>query len=468
MINPLTKVFFPGARCRLITTFLAVAAIAALACGGGGSGSEPAEEPTPTSTPTTAPISTPSTPTHPGYTELPVTWVRQFGSQSTDLALDIALDAEENIYVTGTTAGAFPEQDNIGSRDVFVQRYNPDGSSAWAVQLGTAGTDIANGIAINTAGDIYIVGSTTGELTTQPNAGAKDAFVQKLDSSGEQIWVTQFGTAEEDEAFKVAIDSSGNVVVVGVTSGALPGQRPIGEQDLFLTKIDSKGQQVWMVQLGTDKGDIANDVTIDSGGNVYIAGTVGGALPGQSTRGIDDAFVRKYDPDGTEIWTAQFGTFRKDDAFAVVVDSEGNVYVGGGTSASLGDEENAGGADAFLRKYDSMGDHLWTLQFGSNSEDEIRDLTFDADGNIQAAGWTLGVIVARATAVGADSFLTTYDPSGAELVRIQLTSTPFDKSTGIASASSGEIYVTGRTEDALPTQSKLGSTDGFLVQIVLE
>ena len=469
MANPLINVSLLGARRWLIAMFLVVpVAIAALACASADPAQEPAEDPEPTSTPTSAPVSSTRTSTHPGYTDLPVTWVRQFGSRSTDLALDIALDAEDNIYVTGTTAGAFPEQDNIGSRDSFIQRYNPDGSSAWVVQLGTEEADIANGISINPDGEIYVVGSTTGELSPQPNAGGKDAFVEKLDSSGEQIWIAQFGTAEEDEAFKVAVGGSGNIAVVGVTSGVLPEQGALGNQDIFLTVMDPDSHEVWTVQMGTDEDDMAHDVSIDGEGNVYIAGTVGGALPGQSAYGVEDAFVRKYDPLGAEIWTVQFGTFRKDDAFAIAVDGEGNVYVGGGTSESLGDAESAGGADAFLRKYDSTGSLLWTLQFGSNSEDEIRDLTIGADGTIQAAGWTLGIIVARATAVGADSFLTTYDPSGAELTRIQLTSTPFDKATGIASATSGEIYITGRTEDALPTQRKLGSTDAFIVQVVLE
>lgn len=463
----LANIFFARARIPFVLAILVVTATApALACGGGESEPILDPSPTPAATPTATPRPDPTATL--SYSGLPVIWVRQFGSDATDLALDLALDVEGHPYVTGTTAGELPDQSNVGSRDAFVRRYNSDGSVAWTVQFGTSGAEIANGISVDSQGDIYVVGSTTGMLSGHPNAGGKDAFVQKLDPSGGQIWTRQFGTGEEDEALKVSVDGSGYALVVGVTSGVLTDQTAIGGQDIFLSKVDSAGQEVWTVQLGTDRPDMVNDITVDDLDNIYIAGTVEGALQGQVHYGIGDAFVRKYSPDGLELWTIQFGTFREDNAFAVAVDKDGNVYVGGGTGGTLTEQESAGADDAFLRKYDSAGNQLWTVQFGSNSEDEIRGLAFDSDGNIQTTGWTLGMLVGTSTAVGADSFLTTYDPSGTELVRIQLLSTPFDKTTAIASASSGEIYITGRTEDALPTQSKLGSTDAFLIQIVLE
>ena len=138
------------------------------------------------------------------------------------------------------------------------------------------------------------------------------------------------------------------VYVAGQTRGTLPGQTSSGGRDAFVRKYDSAGTEVWTRQFGTFAVDQASGVSVDSSG-VYVAGFTGGTLPGQSSAGFTDAFVRKYDLAGTEVWTRQFGSPSLDEARGVSVDSSG-VYVAGQTRSTLPGQTSAGSIDAFVVK----------------------------------------------------------------------------------------------------------------------
>ena len=105
---------------------------------------------------------------------------------------------------------------------------------------------------------------------------------------------------------------------------------------------------------------------MDATGNTHVAGFTGGSFAGQTSAGVEDAFVRKFDPSGTELWTRQFGTADNDSATDVAVDGNGNVYVTGATQATFPGQTSSGGNDVFLQAFDSAGTPLWTTQFGTN------------------------------------------------------------------------------------------------------
>jgi len=169
---------------------------------------------------------------------------------------------------------------------------------------------------------------------------------------GQEIgWTRQFGTFANDYATNIAVDASGNVYVAGKTVGALPEQSSSGDWDVFVRKYDSSGSELWTRQFGTSTYDYAESVAVDASGNVYVAGLTSGALPGQTSSGGGDAFVRKYDGSGSEIWTKQFGTSTYDEAYDVAVDTFDNVYVAGQTYGALPGQTSSGGRDAFLVKF---------------------------------------------------------------------------------------------------------------------
>lgn len=168
-------------------------------------------------------------------------------------------------------------------------------------------------------------------------------------------WARRLGgtqSAVDDEAHGVAA-GPGGVYVVGVTSGSFPGQTGAGAKDAVVVKFDPAGTQLWIRQFGTSAEDVLNAATADSTG-VYVAGTTQGALAGRV--GGSDAFVRKYDPNGNELWTRQFGTSTDDEALGIASDGTG-VYVVGNTQGALTGGAFSGG-DAFIRKYDSSGNEV--------------------------------------------------------------------------------------------------------------
>ncbi|MGH8998429.1 MAG: SBBP repeat-containing protein, partial [Acidimicrobiia bacterium] len=118
-------------------------------------------------------------------------------------------------------------------------------------------------------------------------------------------WLRQFGTSGQDEAEAVAADRSGASWVVGMTSGALDGQGSAGTVDAFNRHYGPDGTERWTRQFGSWDNDVAKGVSVDHAGNAYVVGQTFGALPGQASAGGWDAYVRKFDPSGGEVWTRQ-------------------------------------------------------------------------------------------------------------------------------------------------------------------
>ena len=152
------------------------------------------------------------------------------------------------------------------------------------------------------------------------------ALLSALGLSAQEIeWIRQFGAAGPAFEFASAVDADGNIYVTGLTDGTLPGQTSVGEVDAFVRKYDAEGNELWTRQFGTSSSDLALGVAADAGG-VYVAGWTGGTLLGQTSAGDYDAFVRKYDSEGNELWTRQFGTSSSDGSRGVAADA-GGVYV---------------------------------------------------------------------------------------------------------------------------------------------
>ncbi|MDA2914238.1 hypothetical protein MYX77_09840 [Acidobacteriia bacterium AH_259_A11_L15] len=160
----------------------------------------------------------------------------------------------------------------------------------WTRQFGSSSFDRAHGISVDASG-IYVAGITGGTLPGQTSAGFSDAFVRKYDANGNEVWTRQFGSSSTDFALGISVDASG-IYVAGLTDRALPGQTSAGFTDAFVRKYDANGNEVWTRQFGSSSNDVARGISVDASG-VYVAGRVGGTLPGQTSAGFTDAFVVK-------------------------------------------------------------------------------------------------------------------------------------------------------------------------------
>ncbi len=384
-----------------------------------------------------------------------ITWTRQFGTPRPDSATDVDVYST-GVYVAGYTDGALPGQTDKGGDDAFVRRYNRTGGITWTRQFGSPGGDQANSVAVNSTG-VYVVGQAYGALPGQSRKGDADAFVRKYTLSGNHVWTRQFGTAGSDYAWDVDVDSTG-VYVVGHTTGALPGRANAGLKDAFIRKYSIAGGELWTRQFGSSRDDYAFDVAVNSSG-VYVVGTAAGALPGGSAAGLNDAFVRRYTTSGGHSWTRQFGTAKEDWGQSVAVDSTG-IYVDGYTRGALPGWANKGSDDGFVRKYNSSGGVIWTRQFGGASEDLPYDIGVDSSG-VYITGWTHGALPGQTHRGEDDVFIRKYSPAGSHLWTTQFGTPTEDYGYDIDADSSG-VYLVGYTDGTLPGQTSAGLRDAFL------
>ncbi len=229
-----------------------------------------------------------------------------------------------------------------------------NGKYDWAKSFGSSGSDIGADITISNDGSIFISGWTTGNLNNQIHAGVannsdgiNDSYVMKLDSDGNELWTKLFGTTEEDQGYAVHISSDGFIYITGETSGNLNNQLNNGEADIFITKLNSDGREIWTKIFGTTRDDLAWGSEIDENNNLYLFGETHGNLNGEinNSEGLEDGFVMKVDSDGNHIWTTLIGNpsvagfvdgiyliYGNEEIFDIAISNEEFIYVIGETS----------------------------------------------------------------------------------------------------------------------------------------
>ena len=349
-------------------------------------------------------------------------WIIQHGSSENDFGYDITTDNEGNFYITGSTGG---DLDGNGSSDIggsygdiFLSKYNNDGNRQWTRQLGTSNHDWSESVVADSNGNIYITGATPGDLDSQASSGMTDIFIIKYNSNGSKQWTRLLGSSVNDYGTDITVDSYGDVYVTGYTGGGIDGFLGAGSWDIILAKYNSSGVKQWVRQLGTSAEDNGYGLVTDSSANVYVTGHTGGGLDGNSNFGAGqvpvtyDLVLIKFDKNGAKQWTKQFGSSGHDLGSKTTIDSSGNFYVTGYTKSSLYGNTNTGQYDLLIIKYDNAGERKWTKQFGSTESDYGVDMAVDANGNLFITGQTHGELDGNTNAGDGDIFLIKYDSSG--------------------------------------------------------
>ena len=394
-------------------------------------------------------------------TKAKVIWTKQLGSAESDMSNGIAADSSGNVYITGSTKGDLSGS-NAGGWDAWIAKYDSEGNQQWVKQLGTAGDDMAWGIAADSSDNICVTGYTKGDLGGS-NAGGNDTWIAKYDSDGNQLWLEQLGTAGEDNSYGVATDGSGNIYIAGGTTGDLEGSNA-GDYDAWVAKYNSEGKQQWLKQLGSSKEDKSWGIAASESGDVYITGRTEGKLAG-SAEGFD-AWVAKYDSEGDRQWIKQLSSSGQDYSYGVAVDGSGNVYITGRTTGSLEEGKNAGGFDAWIAKYDSEGEQLWLKQVGTSGNDFAFAIALDSSSNAYISGCTQGELAdpKEANKGGWDAWVAKYDSDGNQQWIEQLGTSGDEFSWGVVVDGSGNIYATGHTTGDL-AGSNAGGYDVWITKL---
>jgi hypothetical protein len=387
---------------------------------------------------------------------------------------------------------------------------------AYSTYLGGSGSDAGAGIAVDSAGNVYVTGQTasTNFPTANPeqntNAGGStglDAFVTKMNADGSAlIYSTYLGGSADDQGNGIALDSSGNAYIVGNTAStnfpvanAFQTHFGGGDRDAFVTKLNANGSALlystYLGGGGTDEQ--GNRIAVDSSGSAYITGAttatnfpVTNAI--QSTPGGNvDAYVTKFSVGGSSlVFSTYLGGSSSDSGSGIAVDSSGSVYVAGETAstnfpvtASAFQKTFGGGLDAFVTKLNATGSSLaYSTYVGGSNLELANDLALDSSGDAYIIGFTFSTNFPLANAIqstkasaATNAFVTKLNASGTSLVYSTYlggTGSVGDGGNGIAVDSAGNAYVTGFTSshdfplaNAIQNTYGGGQTDAYVAKL---
>jgi hypothetical protein len=201
----------------------------------------------------------------------------------------------------------------------------------------TATWEMARGVAPDGAGGAYVAG-----LSAPASSARHAALVARIDAAGDLLWVKRFGPPGT-EALAASPAPDGGVYVAGMLASDATPALAQG----FLDRYDEAGNRLFRRVFTTSTSEIAFAVATDGAGDAWVAGSTAGDLGGKSL-GEHDVWVARIRPDGTSVWTTQFGTARDDQPAAIAVDDLGQAFVAGSTQGAFPGAASAGGWDAFV------------------------------------------------------------------------------------------------------------------------
>lgn len=307
------------------------------------------------------------------------------------------------------------------SVSLWLDNYDPklplriDPEISWATYYGSTDSDSAEAVVTDAAGNVYMAGISSSmmqlshlALTQTYSGGVIDFYLVKFDAAGNRIWCNYFGGNSQEESPRLAVDHQGNILLTGNTL-SINNIHQNGHQsnnggngDALLAKFSPQGQRIWGTYYGGFFQDIGYAITVDAQNSIYIAGRTAsttGIVEGPAHQvqnaGNGDAFLAKFSSAGQRLWSTYFGGGAEDIGYALTTDAHSNVYMAGYTRSSnqiatSGNWQTQYQAegDAFLVSFDSQGVHRWGMYYGGLQLDQFHTLSTGPEGTLYAAGST--------------------------------------------------------------------------------
>ncbi len=297
-------------------------------------------------------------------------------------------------------------------------------------------------------------------------------FMSKIGLAQDLQFYRAIGGSQDDGLYDLVTDQEGNIFVIGWFSGTIdldPGAQVLnansnGNRDIFFSKYDSSGNHIWSVSLGSGGQDEGSVLTVDSSGNVIVAGRFsntidfnpGATINSHSSNGNRDIYVCKFNPNGQYVWSRTFGGSGYDDAEDVEVDDLGNIFITGSFQNTVdfnpdpgfsNFETSNGIDDAYLLKVDSAGLFKWVKTFGGAGQDELSVLKIIDSKELYVGGYftsttTFSPGVVLVSSGNADAFLAKFDTSANFHWVKSFGGTSFDAVYGM-DISAEKLYLTG-------------------------
>lgn len=435
-------------------------------------------------------------------------WALSFGGSLDEKAYSY-VDSSGNIFTIGYFNGTVDFDpgsgtnflSSAGDKDIFIQKLNSDGNFIWAKSIGGPSGDIGQSICVDPEGNILTTGIFSGTVDFNPGTGinnfasigSKGIFIQKLDSNGNYIWTKTFGGGSYDYGQKITVSPSGNIYTTGYFSGTVdfdpsPGisnSTAIGSNDVFIQKLESTGNFLWVKTFGGIHDDRGFSIALDDFENAYVIGFFQDIVdfdPGSGTaymasQGSIDVFVLKLKFNGTYDWVKTFAGPGSDFGFSINIDDLGNIYTTGAFYYTISFETlngpttltSAGNLDVYVNKMDVTGNTIWVKQFGSIYEDYGFALHVDENHNIYSAGSFTGV--ADFNPGSNDAYLTSQGNIDAFIVKlipelVNIDSSINPRASVYPNPTSGLIYI--ENPNSTNMEINILSTDGKLIQSISE
>jgi hypothetical protein len=324
----------------------------------------------------------------------------------------VAVDSADNVLIAGALFGTMDfgggPLTSEGNADLFVAKLDASGNYLWARRFGDGSFQVANGIALDDTGNIYITGSFLGTLDfgggLLVSAGNSDAFIVKLNAGGAYVWGKRFGDASAQRGGEAAVDGEGNLLMTGRFSGSVDfGGGPLTStgENIYVAKLDTAGGHIWSKRFGEASTSQARvNVAVDNAGQALLSGHFDGAIDfGGGTltsAGGTDLFIAKLDALGNPTFSMRSGDANDQSSYSVAVDDAGNPLFAGYLKGTLelggGPIASAGAEDTLLAKLDTTGTQLCSKRFGDADSQVGTSVAVDKDGNALLAGTFFGTI----------------------------------------------------------------------------
>ena len=381
-------------------------------------------------------------------------WARKIGGSLSESPSSIILDASANVYVCGNynsntltiynaDGTSFADLTNSGNYDIYIVKYNSNGTPQWARRIGGIGNDQTIKIKLDSSANVYISGiyfsnpltiynvdgTSFADLT---NSGVNDIYIVKYNSGGTPQWARRAGGGDSEAAVDIKLDNSSNIYMYGYYNSGYYGSNPfivynsdgssfaelittgfnVSSSDFFILKYNSDGTPQWLRRIGGSRTEREQDMTFDSSYNIYICGSTGSSSlaifnsDGSSFAEITNpgngdfqyTFIVKYNSSGTPQWVTKIGISSYDFPANIVSDYSDNIYVSGvyqsnpltiyntnGTSFST--LPNSGSNDIYIVKYNSNGTPQWARRVGGSNTETPTHMIVDASANVYISGY---------------------------------------------------------------------------------
>ena len=414
-------------------------------------------------------------------------WGTYYGGNLLEGGFNTTTDAMGNVYLTGQTesltgiasGGAF-QTTHGGAYDAFLVKFDAAGNRLWGTYYGGSGSDYGYAVKTDALGNVYMCGytSSTDSIATAGSHqstfnGTTDAFLVKFDASGNRLWATYYGGSDFELGQSVAVDPVGNVYMTGYTVSTTDISTPGSHQptsggfaDGFIVKFNSSGVRQWGTFYGGTDQDYLTDISVDVSGNIVVCGgtssTSGIASPGSyqtSIAGFQDAMIAKFDNNGVRLWSTYYGGIQQEDCNGIATGAGGVIYIAGNTQSSSGistfgsfQSTFGGFTDAYLVKFDALGNRVWGTYYGGSAIEEGSDVAVDPWDRVFLIGDSYSPNGAniistpmgyQSNLIGAENnFIAAFLPSGLRVIGTYY-GTVHEEESHLSISPLGELYLSG-------------------------